>query len=129
MRKILIAAAALSAVATPALAQVNTSGGLVNVSVQNVDILKNFLNDTQIAALNNIGPVTVQVPVGVAANVCGISAAVLGKSTSNPACTANNGKTCTPNFIGPTPQSSFGSTTIPNFHLNPADTCLQATCE
>ena len=54
MRKILIAAAALSAVATPALAQVNTSGGLVNVSVQNVDILKNFLNNDQIAALNNV---------------------------------------------------------------------------
>ena len=98
MRKILLAAAAFAA-ATPALAQVNTSGGLVNVSVQNVDILKNFLNDTQIAALNNIGPVTVQVPVGVAANVCGISAAVLGKSTSDPACTANNGSRALANAV------------------------------
>ena len=98
MRKILLAAAAFAA-ATPALAQVNTSGGLVNVSVQNVDILKNYLNDTQIAALNNIGPVTVQVPVGVAANVCGISAAVLGKSTSDPACTANNGSRALANAV------------------------------
>ena len=98
MRKILLAAAAFAA-ATPALAQVNTSGGLVNVSVQNVDILKNFLNDTQIAALNNIGPVTVQVPVGVAANVCGISAAVLGTSTSDPACTANNGSRALANAV------------------------------
>ena len=98
MRKILLAAAAFAA-ATPALAQVNTSGGLVNVSVQNVDILKNFLNDTQIAALNNIGPVTVQVSVGVAANVCGISAAVLGKSTSDPACTANNGSRALANAV------------------------------
>ena len=92
MRKMMIAAAALAAVATPAAAQVNTSGGLVNVSVQNVDILKNFLNDTQIAALNGIQvPVTVAVPIGVAANVCGVSAAVIGKSTSDPVCTARNG--------------------------------------
>ena len=92
MRKMMIAAAALAATATPALGQVNTSGGLVNVSVQNVDILKNFLNNDQIALLNGVQvPVTVAVPVGVAANVCGVSAAVLGKSSSDPACTARNG--------------------------------------
>ena len=91
MRKMLLAAALL-AVPAAAMAQVNTSGGLVNVSVQNVDILKNFLNNDQIAALNNVTlPITVQVPVGVAANVCGVSAAVLGKSTSDPVCTARNG--------------------------------------
>ena len=96
MRKILFAAAAVAAAATtPALAQVNTGSGngLVAVNVQNVDILKNFLNNDQIAALNNVTlPVTVQVPVGVAANVCGVSAAVLGKAGTNAApCTANNG--------------------------------------
>jgi len=92
MRKFLFAAAALAAVASPAVAQVNTSGGLVNVSVQNVDILKNFLNSAQIALLNGVQvPVSVAVPVGVAANVCGISAAVLGKSTDDPVCTARNG--------------------------------------
>ena len=92
MRKMLLAAALL-AVPAAAMAQVNTSGGLVNVSVQNVDILKNFLNNDQIAALNNVTlPITVQVPVGVAANVCGVSAAVLGKAGTNAApCTANNG--------------------------------------
>jgi hypothetical protein len=101
MRKILIAAAALSAVATPALAQVNTSGGLVNVSVQNVDILKNFLNNDQIAALNNVTlPITVQVPVGVAANVCGVSAAVRGKAASDAApCTANSGSKALANAV------------------------------
>ena len=101
MRKILIAAAALSAVATPAFAQVNTSGGLVNVSVQNVDILKNFLNNDQIAALNNVTlPITVQVPVGVAANVCGVSAAVLGKAASDAApCTANSGSKALANAV------------------------------
>jgi hypothetical protein len=91
MRKLLIAAAAMAA-ASPALAQVSTQGGLVNVSVSNVDILKNFLNDTQIAALNGVQvPVTVAVPIGVAANVCGISAAVIGKSSTDPVCTARNG--------------------------------------
>ena len=94
MRKLMLAATALAAAATPALAQVNTGSGngLVAVNIQNVDILKNFLNDTQIAALNGVQvPVTVAVPVGVAANVCGVSAAVLGKSTTDPVCTARNG--------------------------------------
>ena len=92
MRKMMIAAAAVAAVATPALAQVSTQGGLVNVSVTNVDILKNFLNNDQIALLNGVQvPVTVAVPIGVAANVCGVSAAVIGKSTSDPVCTARNG--------------------------------------
>jgi hypothetical protein len=99
MRKILIAAAAVAA-ATPALAQVNTSGGLVNVSVQNVDILKNFLNNDQIALLNGVQvPVTVAVPIGVAANVCGVSAAVIGKSSSDPVCTARNGTQALANAV------------------------------
>ena len=93
MRKLMIAAAALAATATPALAQVNTGAGLVNVQIGDVSLLNNFLNQTQIAALNNLGvPITVQVPVGIAANVCGVSAAVLGKSGStNPTCTAKSG--------------------------------------
>ena len=92
MRKMMIAAAVMAATATPAIAQVSTQGGLVNVSVSNVDILKNFLNDTQVAALNGVQvPVTVAVPIGVAANVCGVSAAVIGKSTTDPVCTARNG--------------------------------------
>src|SRR3954447_4532945 len=97
MRKIMIAAAAVAAVATPALAQVNTGSGngLVAVNVQNVDILKNFLNNDQIAALNNVTvPVTVNVPIGVAANVCGVNANVLAsqkKGTDPVTCTARNG--------------------------------------
>ena len=92
MRKLLLAAAVLAATATPALGQVSTQGGLVNVSVTNVDILKNFLNNDQIALLNGVQvPVTVAVPIGVAANVCGVSAAVIGKSSSDPVCTARNG--------------------------------------
>ena len=96
----LLAAAAIAATATPAVAQVSTQGGLVNVSVSNVDILKNFLNDSQIAILNGVqAPITVAVPIGVAANVCGISAAVIGKSTSDPACTAHNGTRALANAV------------------------------
>lgn len=96
MRKMMIAAAALAAVATPGLAQVNTGSGngLVAVNIQDVSILNNFLNNDQIAALNNLGvPITVQVPVGVAANVCNISAAVLAnqKGTGAAPCDAKTG--------------------------------------
>lgn len=90
----LVIAAALAAAATPALAQVNLSQGLVDVTVQDVSILNNFLNNDQISALNNVGvPVTVQVPVGVAANVCGVNANVLAKQkkTAAPTCTAKSG--------------------------------------
>ena len=93
MRKMLFAAAALAA-ATPAVAQVNVGGGLVDVTIQNLDILKNFLNNAQIAALNNVTvPVTVQVPIGVAANVCGVDANVLAqqRKTGDATCTARNG--------------------------------------
>jgi len=92
MRKMILAAAAFAA-ATPALAQVNTGSGLVAVTVQDVSILNNFLNNDQIAALNNVSaPITVNVPVGIAANVCGVSAAVLGKSGGgSPTCTATSG--------------------------------------
>ena len=92
MRKMILAAAAFAA-ATPALAQVNTGSGLVAVTIQDVSILNNFLNNDQIAALNNVSaPITVNVPVGIAANVCGISAAVLGKSGGgSPTCTAKSG--------------------------------------
>ena len=93
MRKMMIAAAALAAASTPALAQVNTGSGLVAVTIQDVSILNNFLNSAQISALNNVSaPITVQVPVGIAANVCGVSAAVLGKSGGgSPTCTAKSG--------------------------------------
>jgi hypothetical protein len=93
MRKILIAAAALATVATPAISQVNTGSGLVAVNVQDVSILNNFLNNDQIAALNNLSvPVTVQVPIGVAANVCNVSAAVLAKQAAGAApCDAKSG--------------------------------------
>ena len=93
MRKILMAAVAAATFATPAISQVNTGSGLVAVNVQDVSILNNFLNNDQIALLNGLSiPVTVQVPIGVAANVCNISAAVLAKQAADAApCDAKSG--------------------------------------
>ena len=84
MRKILFAAAAAALASTPALAQLNTQNGLVNVDVSNVLNDLNLLNNS----LNNN---TVQVPIGVAAAVCGVDANVLAhqrKSDSPASCPA-----------------------------------------
>ncbi len=91
MRMILPALAACALVATPATAQ---QAGLVNVEVGDVTVLNDFLNDTQIAALNNLNvPITVQVPIGIAANVCDVSANVLAQQAKNggATCTAESG--------------------------------------
>lgn len=87
-----VAAAGLS-ISTPGFTQANTQGGLVNVAIGDVSVLNNFLNDSQIAALNNLNvPITVQVPIGVAANVCNVSAAVLARSgPAGGKCTAESG--------------------------------------
>jgi hypothetical protein len=96
MRKLMIAAAALAASSTAALGQVSGAGGLiaVNIPLQNVSILNNFLNSTQISALNNLNvPITVQAPISVAANVCGVPVAVLAsqKNKGGGSCTATSG--------------------------------------
>lgn len=73
MLRISMAVLALGLVAAPALAQNNE--GLVTVNISNVanDIAKNLSIDvSQI-------PVSVQAPVGVAANVCGVDANVLAQ--------------------------------------------------
>ena len=62
--------------------------------MQDVSILNNFLNDTQIAALNNLNvPITVQAPISVAANVCGTTVALLSdaRKAGDAACTATSG--------------------------------------
>jgi hypothetical protein len=88
MRKILFAAAAAALTATPALAQVSNQGGLVNVRVSNL------LNNLDLDLLNNsLNNNTVQVPIGVAAAVCGIDANVLAsqrKGDSPVSCPAKN---------------------------------------
>ena len=98
MRKMMMAGAlalGTASIAVPAAAQVQVPAGLVNVTVGNV-ILQDILTDVEITALNDLdvlnnNQIQVQVPIGIAANVCGVSAAVIGKSTSNPVCTAESG--------------------------------------
>ena len=65
MKKLILAVPFAMALAftTPASAQ---QSGLVNVNISNLDVLENVGVDVS----NLSVPVTVQVPVGVAANVC-----------------------------------------------------------
>ena len=92
MKKLIMALALTTAVAAPAAAQQN---GLVNVAVGDV-ILRNILNNNEVKILNDNNILTdnqflVQVPVGIAANVCNVSAAVLGAAGSGGECTAKSG--------------------------------------
>ena len=100
MRKMIIAAASAAMLgATPALAQnVDVSGGLVDVTVQDVNVLNDSLNENELELLsrNNVAvPVQVQVPIGIAANVCpDVTAAVLAqrlKDGGDVECTATSG--------------------------------------
>lgn len=83
------AAAVLGLIAIPAVAQQTGVGSglvVVNIGAVSPEIAKNINVDvSQI-------PVTVQVPVGVAAAVCGVDANVLAqqKKTGDAACTASN---------------------------------------
>ena len=96
MRKIITSAAMILSTATlaaPSMAQI-VSGGLVNVpvTITDVNILNDSLNKNQIAALNNVAvPIVVQVPIAVAANVCGTTVAVLAAAGSAAKCDATSG--------------------------------------
>ena len=96
MRNLMIVAA-LAAAATPAVAQnVNVGGGLVDVTVQDVNVLNDSLNNNQLELLNNNNiavPITVQVPIGIAANVCDTTVALLQQDLSDgdANCTATSG--------------------------------------
>lgn len=96
MRRMMIAAA-LAAAASPAVAQnVDVSGGLVDVTIQDVNVLNDSLNENEIEILNNNNiavPIEIQVPIGIAANVCGIAANVLAadlRQDGEADCTARN---------------------------------------
>jgi hypothetical protein len=69
-----------------------TNAGLVAVQIDDIEIIKNALNKPNV---NVAVPVTVQVPVGVAANVCDVQANVLAKQKKDgaAACTAKNSST------------------------------------
>jgi hypothetical protein len=99
MRTFLIAGALAlgsASLAVPATAQIQVPQGLVNVTVGDV-ILRDILTDVEINALNDLdvlnnNQIQVQVPVGVAANVCNVSAAVLAKQAADAApCEAKSG--------------------------------------
>ncbi len=117
MRKMLMAAAvAATMAAAPATAQVAV-GNLVNVQIGDIDILRNSLNNNDVRILNdflnnnNISattPITVQVPLGVAANVCGDAAVALLaqiKQTGSATCTATNSSRAMSNAIVRTVQN------------------------
>jgi hypothetical protein len=86
MRKIMMAAAVATLAATPLAAQ--TQQGLVNVNVTDLEIIKNSLNNNNVQVAV---PVNVQVPIGVAANVCGVS--VLSIRQAGNKCDAKNAST------------------------------------
>lgn len=99
MRRLMIGAAALALGATPVVAQnVDVSGGLVDVTIQDLTLLTNFLNENEVEILNNANvaaPITVQVPIGIAANVCpNVNAAILAqqlRQDGDADCTATSG--------------------------------------
>lgn len=91
MRKPLaiLASAALSLTAAPALAQ---NSGLVVVDLSNADVLKNLAQNLKVS-VNNISVLkTVSIPIGLAAAVCDVNANVLAaqKKTGGSTCTAKN---------------------------------------
>jgi hypothetical protein len=76
MMKKILATTGLAFVLTTGAAYAQQQDGLVNVAVSDV----NILNDLKLTA-----PVTVQVPVDVAANVCGVDVNVLSEQVkTNP---------------------------------------------
>jgi hypothetical protein len=94
-------AAALALASAPAFAQDDqnalpdhgTANGMVNVSVPNVDVLGDFVSKDQAASLKDGLPMTVQLPIGIAADACGVNASDLAKVKAGtvPGCTAKNG--------------------------------------
>lgn len=99
----LAAVAGLMTAAAPVSAQ---QSGLINVTVTDVNILRDSLNKNDVDVLNNLltnaqvaVPVVVQVPVGIAANVCGTTVAVLSAAGSGGACTAKNSSRALGNII------------------------------
>ena len=89
MRKILAFAAGAALISAPALAQ--NQGGLVNVNVSDIEVdLERIISDNNITAQVPVNAI-VSVPVGIAANVCNVSAAVLARQAAGAApCDATN---------------------------------------
>jgi hypothetical protein len=70
------------------------AGNMVSVSIPSVDVLGDFVSDSDAKALDSAGlPMTVELPLGIAANACGIDQDELEKSMKKggASCTARNG--------------------------------------
>jgi len=90
---------------------------------QNMVIRYNTTNGTIATGCTSTSPSCWKVYGNVAGAASCTNATWTYNAVANGLCTGGGGRTCTPSFVGPTPQSSYGSTTIPNFNLNPSDTC------
>lgn len=76
----------------PASAQRGGRTEVVKVTVTQLSILDNFLSRTQRTAISPFSaPITVEVPIGVAASVCGVSAQALSRLGDEAQCTAVSG--------------------------------------
>lgn len=97
MRKILALAAGAALFSTPALAQ--QQSGLVNVNVSDIAVdLNRIISDNNISAQVPVNAI-VAVPVGIAANVCNVSAAVLARQAAGAAPCNATSETATNNEI------------------------------
>jgi len=91
MRKIMIAAAlALGTASMPAAAQIQ-AGNLVNVNVSQI-LIQDILSDNNVD-VDVTAPITVQLPISAAANVCNVAVNVLaqqGKGDKTATCDAKS---------------------------------------
>lgn len=95
MNKLILALPVAMALAFPAAASAQQQEGLINVTVSadNTDVL----NELQLSA-----PINVQVPIGIAANVCGIDANLLAQQKQedeNVTCEAQNSTQAFANLV------------------------------
>jgi hypothetical protein len=105
LKRIYTAAAAATAIAAlhaPAVAQ--NQEGLVNVNLEldDVTVLDDFLNENEVEILNNVlnqNDVQVQVPIGIAANVCNVAVNVLAQGGAVGSCEAKTGSAAFANLV------------------------------
>ena len=90
MRKMMMTAA-IAAVMTAAPVAAQNQGGLVNVNVSQIRVdLEDVISDNNIGVQIPVNAI-VSVPIGIAANICNVSAAVLAKQAADAApCTATS---------------------------------------
>jgi hypothetical protein len=92
MLKRTLFAAAISLASLTATVPASAQAGLIVVTIDDVSVLNNFLNQSQIQLLTAQIPVTVQAPIAVAANVCNTTIALLSVAQGGSGeCTAEAG--------------------------------------